>query len=101
GIELDVSLAAPDTLALFGLVAAGLGITIYPGSSVAIYGAELLVRPITDSPLEVETVLVWKRSNRSKAVARYIEIVRELSRDGTTPAGLSRHSTKRDSPSQF
>ena len=82
------ALEAPDTLALLGLVRAGLGVAIYPIRLSAFLGADFSVRPIADKRFRMETILVWKRTNRAASVLRYVDIARGIARnDGRSDAG--------------
>lgn len=76
GISLNVTLEASNTLALIGLVAAGLGVTIYPESLIGFLGRNVEVRPIMHPQFRNRTVLVWKRSNRSRQVRDFIEVAK-------------------------
>lgn len=76
GISLEPALEASTTLALIGLVAAGLGITVYPESLIGFLGRNVEARPIIHPDLHSRTVLVWKRSNRARAVLNFIETAR-------------------------
>ena len=77
GVALDPTLEASNTLALIGLVAAGLGVTIYPESLIGFLGGKVDVRPIRHQDFRSQTVLAWKRQNRSRAVLNFVEIARE------------------------
>jgi LysR family transcriptional regulator, benzoate and cis,cis-muconate-responsive activator of ben and cat genes len=74
----QVKLEASNTLALIGLVAAGLGITVYPESLIGFLGRNVEVRPIMHPGFRSQTVLVWKRANRAKAVIRFVETAKRL-----------------------
>ena len=78
GIALRVRLEASNTLALIGLVAAGLGVTIYPESLIGFLGRNVEVRPIQHPDFRSETVLAWKRTNRSGPTRRFIEVATKL-----------------------
>ncbi len=78
GMELRVRLEASNTLALIGLVAAGLGVTIYPESLISFLGRNVEVRPIQHPDFHSETVLVWKRTNRSGPIRRFVEVATRL-----------------------
>lgn len=78
GINPSISLQASNTLALNGLVEAGLGITIYPKSLVKFLGNGLRAVPIDHPDFRTETVLVWKRLNRARSVAQFIDVARGL-----------------------
>ncbi|AWN35094.1 LysR family transcriptional regulator [Methylobacterium radiodurans] len=74
GVVPQIHLEASNTLALIGLVAAGLGVTIYPESLIGLLGSNVEVRPIEHPDFHSETVLVWKRINRSGPTQRFIEV---------------------------
>lgn len=78
GIVLDVALEASNTLALNGLVAAGLGITIYPESLIGFLGRNVEVRQIMHPSFRSRTVLVWKRSNRSPQVQAFVQVAKKI-----------------------
>ncbi len=76
GIAMNVRLEASNTLALLGLVAAGIGVTVYPRSLTGFIGQNVEVRPIVHPAFRIQTVLVWKRTNRSKAVRSFVEVAK-------------------------
>lgn len=78
GVALSVTLEASNTLALIGLVAAGMGVTIYPESLTGFLGRTVEVRPIMHPSFRNRTILVWKRSNRSSQVRAFVEIAKHI-----------------------
>lgn len=78
GVALNIKLEASNTLALLGLVAAGLGVTVYPESLIGFLGRNVEVRPIMHPGFRVQTILVWKRTNRAKSVRHIVEIAKTL-----------------------
>ncbi len=78
GVTLDVGIEASTTLALIGLVAAGMGITVYPESLIGFLGKSVETRPIIHPNFRSRTVLAWKRSNRSEQVRRFVEVAKTL-----------------------
>ena len=78
GVSLNVELEASTTLALIGLVAAGLGVTIYPESLIGFLGKSVETRPIIHPNFRSRTVLAWRRSNRSEQVRSFVEIAKTL-----------------------
>ncbi|MDR5651539.1 LysR family transcriptional regulator [Ruixingdingia sedimenti] len=78
GVALKVRVEASNTLALIGLVAAGLGITIYPESLIGALGRNVEARPIHHPAFRSRTVLVWKRTNRSPQVRAFVDTARSL-----------------------
>lgn len=77
-VKPTVALEASETLALVGLVRAGLGVAIYPARLERLLGDDLAVRPIDDPRFCMETILVWKRTNRTASTLRYVEIARRI-----------------------
>lgn len=78
GIALKVTLEASNTLGLVGLVAAGLGVTIYPESLIGFLGRTVEVRQIMHPAFRSRTILVWKRANRSSQVRSFVEIAKHV-----------------------
>jgi DNA-binding transcriptional LysR family regulator len=78
GVQLNIKLEASNTLALLGLVAAGLGVTVYPESLIGFLGRNVEVRPIMHPGFRIQTILVWKRTNRAKSVRHFVEIAKNL-----------------------
>ena len=76
GISLNITIEASNTLALLGLVAAGLGVTVYPESLIGFLGRSVEVRPIIHPQFRISTVLAWKRSNRSRQVREFVEVAK-------------------------
>lgn len=76
GLILKPELEASNTLALIGLVAAGLGITIYPESLIGFLGSNVEVRPIRHPLFRSPTVMVWKRTNHTRAVTNFVALAK-------------------------
>jgi DNA-binding transcriptional LysR family regulator len=62
---------------VLALVAAGFGLSILPDSVRELRRADIVLRPIIGSPT-TELRLVWRSSDASPAVARFIETVRRV-----------------------
>lgn len=78
GVPLRIKLEASNTLALLSLVAAGLGITIYPESLINSLGRNVEIRPVFHQDFRIQTVLVWKRANRAKSARNFVEVAKHL-----------------------
>ena len=78
GVRLKSRLEPRHTLAVIGLVAAGLGITVYPQSVSSILGPDLETRPISDPDFNMQTLLVWRHSNRTKALRDFVEVASDI-----------------------
>ncbi|MFT4116831.1 LysR family transcriptional regulator [Bradyrhizobium sp.] len=77
GLTMKVALEASNPMALLGLVAAGLGVTIYPESLAGFVGERLAFTPIDDPRFRLETILAWKRGTPSEAARTFVELVRK------------------------
>ncbi|WP_335949673.1 LysR family transcriptional regulator [Salipiger bermudensis] len=76
GIAFTPRLEASNTLALIGLVAAGLGVTVYPEGLIGFLGRNVETRPIVAEGFRSRTILSWKRNNRSRAVLDFVDTAR-------------------------
>jgi DNA-binding transcriptional LysR family regulator len=56
---------------IFGLVAAGLGITIYTESAVTIRNRDLIAKPLVDEDAVITTIAAWLKSNQSQSLTRF------------------------------
>lgn len=74
GFNLKTTFEASNTVALLGLVATGIGITILPESLVSLFGQRVAARKIIHPSFKVQTVLVWKRTNRSQQVRDFVKL---------------------------
>lgn len=75
GVPLRSAFEASNTLGLLGLVAAGLGVTVYPECLLGLIGNDVKARPIDQPNFSITTTLTWKRSNRSRSVRNFVEVV--------------------------
>jgi LysR family transcriptional regulator, benzoate and cis,cis-muconate-responsive activator of ben and cat genes len=78
GVSLTVAFQASNTLALMGLVRAGLGITILPESIVPALHAGLEARPIEKSGFTIDTLIAWRKSNNSLLIHDFIDAATNL-----------------------
>ncbi len=74
GLALDYALEASNTLAILGLVEAGLGVTVLPASLIRALPQGLVARPFESRGFVSETVLAWRRSNRSPQLRDFVKI---------------------------
>lgn len=84
GVDLNISIEASNTLALLGLVAAGLGLTIYPESLIGFLGRNVEVRPIMNPNFRSKTIIVWKRANTASQLQAFVQIARQLGSGSTS-----------------
>ena len=79
GIALKVVLEPTNSLALIGLVAAGMGITICPESLARFVGPGVETRQIRHERFRSRTELVWKGTNRSRQVQDFVQLAKQVS----------------------
>jgi LysR family transcriptional regulator, benzoate and cis,cis-muconate-responsive activator of ben and cat genes len=87
GIALQPAVEASNTLALIGLVAAGLGVTIYPESLIGYLGRNVAVRPIVHPQFQSQTILAWRRKGRSLLVSNFVKISRKQTKGAADTGG--------------
>lgn len=73
--------------AIFGLVSAQLGVTIYPERPFRMYPRGVVVRPITNVTERITTIAAWNKRNPSKTLRNLIEVVRQFAVSDTTAGG--------------
>jgi DNA-binding transcriptional LysR family regulator len=61
--------------AMFGMVAAGLGVTVVPESAALVPWPGLAFRPLTKREPRLELAVVYRRNNSSTALASFLETV--------------------------
>lgn len=66
-----------NTDGILGLVAAGLGITIYPARDVRLNPRGVISKPISDINEEINIIAAWRKDNPSPVLAEFVEIIRK------------------------
>jgi DNA-binding transcriptional LysR family regulator len=74
GLVLDAAYEASSTMGILGLVAAGLGPTLYPAGIGRLQPQGTRVIPVADCDRMVQTVLAWRRDDISAATRNFIRI---------------------------
>jgi DNA-binding transcriptional LysR family regulator len=77
-LKVQVKYEASNAMGILGLVAAGLGVSVYARAIENIQPGALAVRPITDCRHAVETVLSWNRAYKNPALLNFVKVAREL-----------------------
>lgn len=67
-----------NTDAIFGLVSAQLGVTIYPERPFSMYPRGVVVRPIANVRKQISTIAAWRKRNPSNALRNFIEVLRQF-----------------------
>ena len=74
GLKLHAAYEASSTMGILGLVAAGLGPTLYPAGIGRLQPQGTCVIPIVDCDTQMQTVLAWRRDDRSAATRNFIQV---------------------------
>ncbi|WP_294923351.1 LysR substrate-binding domain-containing protein [uncultured Paracoccus sp.] len=74
----DIALEATNSDGIFGLVAAGVGITVYSSCVGNLPRNGIEVRPLTDLPVKLPITAVWDRSNRSGLLDTFLRSLRRF-----------------------
>ncbi|WNK19760.1 LysR family substrate-binding domain-containing protein [Halomonas piscis] len=69
---------APNSDSIFGLVAAGMGVTLYPDCHLNYDRPGIVIRPLSDSDTKLTTEMAWLNSSTNPAVYRFVEITGKL-----------------------
>lgn len=78
GVSLQVRQEASTSLAVLGLVAAGLGITIFPKSLASFVSPKVELRQIVHPDFVNQTLLVWRNSNRTNTLRNFVEVAKSI-----------------------
>lgn len=68
----------PTAAGLFGLVAAGMGVTIYVASATIYRPTDVAIVPLRDRDATLDTVAVWHEPGAALPVQRFVETVKAL-----------------------
>lgn len=77
GFVPNVTQEAHNRDGIFGLVAAGMGVTIYVECATRSYHQGLVIRPLTGVSARMETVAAWRKDNRLPIVPDFLSVVRD------------------------
>lgn len=87
GFSPRVMQEAPDSYAILGLVAAGVGVTLTLSSVSHIDHPGLAYRELKGSPTHLATVVVWPKHNVSRATQAVLELMEEIFPTPERPPG--------------
>jgi DNA-binding transcriptional LysR family regulator len=81
GASVNVVVEARSTATRVGMVAAGMGLTFVLESTRTLLPPNVVLRPVSDLPLTVDSVLAWRREDVGSPVLRsWREIVQSVAR---------------------
>lgn len=73
-LPMDVAFEASSTMGILGLVAAGLGVTVFPEGIRRLRPVGIEAAEIVDAGTPVQTVLAWRRDGVSTATRNFLAI---------------------------
>ncbi len=71
GLTVRVAYEPSNTLGILGLVAAGLGVSVYADSISRFHAEGVATRPISDCSTRLETILCWNRRQPEPGAAQF------------------------------
>jgi len=83
GFSPIITQEASTEIVLIGLVTAGLGVTIVPGSLRGVRTDEVAYRPLVDPLLPLDVSLVWKQGRQFPLLTEIRQIAREVAKQMT------------------
>ncbi|WP_311954856.1 LysR family transcriptional regulator [Halomonas garicola] len=78
GFVPKIAREAPNSDSIFGLVAAGMGVTLYPDCHLNYDRPGVVIRPLADNDTKLITEMAWLSNSTNPTVYRFIEITRAL-----------------------
>jgi DNA-binding transcriptional LysR family regulator len=68
---------AYNSVGIFGLVAAGMGITLHSETARNTLHPDLVIRPVTDFRPRIPTIAAWLRNNEAPVIRAFTAFLRE------------------------
>jgi len=78
GHSITVSHEASNALGILGLVASGMGVSIYSQGIARFQPRTIMTKPISDCEATISTLLVWNRAYKTPALMNFVQIAEEL-----------------------
>ncbi len=85
GLPIRVAYEASTAMGILGLVSAGLGVSVYAQTLARFQPRTIMTKPISDSHAVIETMLVWNRAYKNKALLNFVRVAREVMADTAAP----------------
>ncbi len=77
-VEVHIKYEASNAMGILGLVASGLGVSVYAQALERLQPHGIAIRPITDCRQGVETVLAWNRAYKNPVLTNFVKVARSL-----------------------
>ena len=86
GLTMKVAYEPSSTMGILGLVAGGLGVSLYAESITRMKPEGVAFRAISDCPAKLDTILCWNRGNQSPALRNLVASARATLKQKAAPA---------------
>ncbi|MEO6985046.1 MAG: LysR family substrate-binding domain-containing protein, partial [Paralcaligenes sp.] len=82
---------ASNTSGIFGMVAAGIGVSVYAGCARNDFRAGVVVKPISDITEVIPTFAIWEVNNASRVLQQFTEFLKSYTAvtDGGAASGAT------------
>ena len=80
GQHVQVKYEDSNAMGILGLVAEGLGVSVYGQAIVRFQPRTIMTKPISDCAARVQTLLAWNRAYKNPALMNFVAVARELVR---------------------
>lgn len=89
GLPMKVAYEPSNALGILGLVANGLGVSVFAESVTHLAPKGVVFRPITDCTTRLSTILCWNRANQAPALRNFVAHARNRRRSAETKANIA------------
>lgn len=76
-LDPSIILETYGSVGIFGMVAAGLGVSIYPDCQLQIHFSNFVAKPLVDITRQVETAAVWYPQSLTRAAGHFVTFLHE------------------------
>lgn len=80
GQHVQIKYEASNAMGILGLVAEGLGVSVYAQAIERFQPRTIMTKPISDCDARVQTLLVWNRAYKNPALMNFVAVARDLVR---------------------
>jgi LysR family transcriptional regulator, benzoate and cis,cis-muconate-responsive activator of ben and cat genes len=77
-VAAQVKYEASNAMGILGLVASGLGVSVYAQALEKLQPQGIAIRPIADCRQDLETVLAWNRAYKNPVLMNFVKVARSL-----------------------
>jgi LysR family transcriptional regulator, benzoate and cis,cis-muconate-responsive activator of ben and cat genes len=78
GYSITIQHEASNAWGILGLVASGLGISVYSQGLARFQPRNIMIKPISDCTARISTLLAWNRAYKTQALTNFVAVAEEL-----------------------